>query len=108
MPIAPLFTRKDYMATSREDQPAAHRRYYGQFATDSVKKLVCTHIGTSRIIASTDPHFNDIPLEEWDHLARTHQSSLMVQEEEGGKRFWCLSGAVCILKEAARQIKEGE
>lgn len=100
-----MFTREQYMAAPLAERRAAHRKYYGQFVTPAIKALVLIRIGKDRIVASQDPHFNDIPLNEWDNLAVLHQSSLAIPEENG-KRYWSLGGGVCILKEAASQIRE--
>ena len=59
-----------------------------------------------KIKASQDPHFNDIELSVWDHL------SLPVPMESNTLLRKCgdyptLAGAVCILKEAAQQVREG-
>ncbi len=96
-----MITRSQYMAGE-----ATHREYYAQFVNDFVKRIVERFIGKKEVLASTDKCFNDIPLEKWDKLAnynRTHvSSSLLKQSKEG----WSLSTNICILKEAARQIKE--
>lgn len=87
-------TREEYM--NAVDKAAAHRQYYGQFVSDTVRQVVASRIGRAAILASTDPHFNDIPLKRWDDL-------YPVLHRAG----WSLSDVVCTAKEAARQIKEG-
>src|SRR5688572_18670861 len=59
-----MISRKEYMA----DSPRLHHAYYLQFATDRTRRLVEQTIGKERILASVDPHFNDIPLREWDMM----------------------------------------
>ena len=59
-----------------------------------------------RIRNSQDPHLNDIALKEWDALMpevciRVDSGKLMRCNEH-----WSLSTAVCIAKEAARQLAE--
>lgn len=104
-----MITRKEYMASttgkSDEERTALHRAYYAQFVTDAVKRLVVLHIGAERIANSTDPHFNDIPLAHWDALnGLMHMHCAQVAAKvEGG---WSLATAVCVAKEAAKQIKE--
>ena len=55
------YTRRDFM-----EKRVSYSEYEAQFATDAVIWLVKQVIGTDRILASTDPYFNDIPLREWD------------------------------------------
>ena len=93
-----LITRKEYMAGE-----CTHREYFAQFTTPGTIALVKRGIGVKRILASHDPHFNDIPLREWDAL---------VPRAPGSGRFaaageqYTLAAGVCLLKEAAQQIKD--
>lgn len=92
-------TRKDYM-----DRKVSHREYYGQFVTPTIFDMVCRYIGIKRIMASKDPeNFNDIPLYLWDNLAGGYLQRDALKEAGDGPS---LSSGVCILKEAARQLKE--
>jgi hypothetical protein len=91
------YTRKQYLAGE-----CSHREYYSQFVAEEVKNRVHTYIGVSRLLASTDKHLNDIPLNLWDRLGAV-----------GSKARWdaagdypTAAGRVCIYKEAARQIVE--
>ena len=91
-----------------------HEEYFGQFVTEPIKTYVCRVIGEQRIMDSFDPHFNDIPLREWDRLSPQIATMIdrdKLREAEGWrdpKTFpWSLSTAVCIAKQAARIIKEG-
>ncbi len=93
--------------------PNAHREYYGQFVDEEIKRRVLLFIGREAIIASTDPHFNDIPLRKWDNLAGFYSAwseGWKAEKGEDGRRRVgvSLANCVCIYKEAARQIKEGE
>lgn len=113
-------TRSEYMAASREDGRAALRAYYGQFVTRAVRELVACRIGLDRIRASNDPHFNDIPLREWDALnpfvrdlclsraGDLDPQRVVSTNPKTGQRSigWSLSDGVCIAKEAARQLRE--
>ena len=99
-----LITRTAYLAHSSPDQKTAHRAYYAQFVTPAhfsrLKSLA------NRIKLSRDPHFNDIELRTWDRLAvPIPAGSVSIMRECGD--YPTLAGAVCILKEAAQQIKEG-
>ena len=97
------YTRSEYMQDSQTNGPEAHRRYFGQFVTDGTKYRVLSYIGLERLIASTDPHFNDIPLITWDRLTPELPGS-------GGFAkagdYYTLANGVCLAKEAARQIVE--
>ena len=79
-----------------------HREYYSQFVTPSIIDVVKKYIGVDRINKSTDPHLNDIKLAKWDSLVSYVYADF---KSYGDSRT--LSGCVCILKEAAKQIKEG-
>lgn len=94
-----MITRKEYMAGA-----CTHREYYAQFVTAGTKYLVIQAIGAERIKASTHPHFNDIPLAEWDRLTpRAAGSGLFPKADD----YYTKAGGVCMLKEAAEQIREG-
>lgn len=95
----PTFTRKDYL-----DKKCNHRQYYTQFVDDGVRKRVLNQIGKDRLIHSTDEHFNDIPLYQWDNIGPFWQS-IHTQMKEAGD-YMTMAGIVCIAKEAARQIVE--
>lgn len=91
-------TRKDYMAGN-----CTHQEYYAQFVTPEIKVSVIRAIGLKKLMASTDPHLNDIPLERWDDIS-TNAGAKM---KEAGD-FLSMAGNVCIAKAAARQIIEQE
>lgn len=98
--MSDIYTRKQYMADSRDDGPAAHRRYFGQFVTPSTIAVVVRAIGKDALLRSGDPHLNDIPLERWDRLVPGLPGS-------GGFTragdWYTLANGVCLAKEAARQ-----
>ena len=79
------------------------REYYAQFVNAETKALVLHVIGRERIMASKGEHFNDIPLATWDALVPKAPGS-------GGFAkagdYYTLAGGVCMLKEAAQQIRE--
>jgi len=95
-----MITRAQYL----KDE-ATHDEYYGQFATDDVVELVRSRIGEKHIRASTDLHFNDIPLARWDalHTAIIMRCGAAIRESQGYGAS--LSDCVCIAKAAARKIK---
>jgi hypothetical protein len=106
--MAELISRAEYLADPRIGDPLlrriVHREYYAQFVTPA--HFARLKAITDRIKASKDPYFNDIDLKVWDKL------SLPIPMESNTLLHKCgdyptLCGAVCILKEAAQQIKEG-
>lgn len=102
MPENRLFTRHDYMTSPSSS--ANHRRYYSQYVTPQIIAAVVEVIGAVDLLASTDPHLNDIPLARWDKLANYLGFSRRMWDELGDTPS--LAGKVCILKEAAMQWKE--
>ena len=108
-----------YSGKTAEEQTALHRAYYAQFVTPAVLHYVQSAIGKNRLLGSTDPHLNDIPLVMWDRMEPVIRSMCLsrmgnvngaVSVDEFGRRTiaWSLSDAVCIAKEAARQFIEKE
>ncbi len=100
---ATMMTRHQYLAIGGQE---AHRQYYSQFVSTGVKTDVLQRIGLNRLLKSSDPHFNDIPLMEWDRISTCTTSIDRALREAGD--YPTLGGLVCIYKEAARQIVEGE
>lgn len=108
------YTRKQYL-----NKECDHRQYYAQFVTEEIKRAVLFRIGKERILNSTDPYFNDIPLKMWDSIYSrprpgynqtgdviiTDTFGLRPLFEEAGE-FITPGSIVCVLKEAAQQIKE--
>lgn len=104
---AAIGDRRDYMS-GRID----HHDYYGQFVTDGLIATVSAALSEQRIRTSDDPHFNDIPLEEWDQLAKrlpartwsgvAHSNASTTR---GGVSNVSLSDKVCLLKATARRIQ---
>lgn len=97
-------TRKEYVKLGTTK---AHREYWGQFVTHELIEAVVGHVGSKNILASTDKHFNDIPLKVWDDLAPVVKmySGAKIREYEGQIS---LSDCVCTAKEAARLWKESQ
>ena len=115
------FTRHDYMNTDKCD----YQTYMRQFVTEDAVRLVERIVGKARLLASTDPHLNDIPLHEWDAMAGVRffgsdytgkpscpgarlisLSNMFTQAEENAVPSLSVSDCVGILKAAARIIKE--
>jgi hypothetical protein len=81
----------------------SHQQYYAQFVNDNVKLMVKDRIGLDIIQKSRDEHFNDIPLRLWDNCGLPYGIKDLLKQ---AKDWHSLSAQCCILKEAARQIKE--
>jgi len=100
------FNRAAYM-----NNECSHREYYGQFVSAMLIRQVVSIIGEQRINASTNEHFNDIPLAIWDRLeplVKAYCGSALADSNastSGGVRGISLSDCVCVAKEAARQAK---
>jgi hypothetical protein len=97
-----LITRNQYLTIGGRQ---AHREYYSQFVTPAHKVRILQFIGLDRLKKSEDTHFNDIPLELWDSLAVPIPAESAKFLKECGD-YPTLAGAVCILKECARQMLE--
>jgi hypothetical protein len=98
-----IYTRSQYMSDARTDRMGAHRRFYGQFVTPSTIARVVNLIGKNRLLASTDEHMNDIPLDLWDRLVSGLPGSAGFVKAGD---YYTISGGVCLAKEAARQWVE--
>lgn len=90
-------TRKDYL-----DGKVTHREYYA-----SICKAAGIAFGdASKIVErcrnSKDPHYNDIPLWEWDSMTVGGRRALSRALEAHGD-FYSDAGGVCAYKEAVRQ-----
>jgi len=92
------FTRNDYL-----DKKCTHREYYAQFVTQWQRNQVSRYIGLDRLASSDDEYFNDIPLDDWDRIGVAGESVKKMKSLGDG---YSLAGAVCINKEAARQLVE--
>lgn len=95
-----MITRKEYLANE-----ATHNGYHAQFVTQGIRDHVQRFIGLDRIKNSNDPHMNDIPLKEWDSLTKIFGPLTNAKLKECGD-YLTLATGVCILKEAARQLKD--
>lgn len=103
-----MFTRKQYL-----NHECSHREYYSQFVNDSIKNDVIQKFGIERLKNSTDEHFNDLPLSQWDQLSgysvgspNIYHIPVKLLRELGDSLSY--AGITCIHKEAAQQIKESK
>lgn len=95
------YTRMDYLKKN-----VTHDQYYGQFVTDAVIKTLLSCINVDRIKSSTDKHFNDIPMNEWDKLSPMIGMLVGKKIEKANiKGGISLSDLVCTAKAAARVVR---
>ena len=99
-----MFTRKQYL-----EGACSHDEYYEQFVTPYYIHFVNIHIGTDRIMASNDPSFNDIPLNEWDAVCNNIMMSGRDRDtfKQLGETY-TLGAMICVVKRAALMIKNGQ
>lgn len=103
--VPPFHLRSDYL-----DHQCTHREYYAQFVGENERIIVRTRIGRERITKSRDEALNDIPLSEWDGLAMAYlmKDGALRSRLKASGDIPTLAVCVCILKEAAKQVKEQE
>lgn len=89
-----MITRADYLA-----QRATYAEYYGEIIQKT--GLRCPAHLVERARASTDPHFNDVPLHLWDQSMPVWPHHLAAAIRARGD-YPTLAGWVCLMKEAAR------
>jgi hypothetical protein len=94
-----MWTRQQYM-----NKECTHQEYYLPIAQECGISLVESLIAF-KILHSTDPHFNDIPLKEWDAYALCNQSCFQRACKKRGDQYSLASG-VFILKAIAQHEKE--
>lgn len=102
-----VMTRADYMADDCHKAPgdsatrnAVHRRYYAQLVNEATIASVVRMITTEKLLASTDPHFNDIPLARWVFAG---ECMTIARRFEDLGDYATKAGLVCVAKEAAQQ-----
>ena len=97
-----MITRTEYMA----DSANLHQAYYSQAVTPSVIAWVESRIGVNALLASTNPHLNDIPLGKWDAFIQSPAwpAACKILRDTGDTAPNTLGCAVCVAKAAARQI----
>ena len=95
-----IYTKEDYL-----NKNCTHRKYYAQFVTEDTKDRVKRNIGvdTLKEAYEEDEHFNSIPLVNWDIISTKPRLKIPM---ETCNDYLTPAGAVCIFKEAARQLIE--
>jgi hypothetical protein len=94
-----LFMRTDYTSGA-----CTHQEYYAQFVTPYIKEQLALRMKLPKILNSKCKHFNDVPLWQWDRCALI--ASVADKKLDACEDFPTHAGRVCILKEAARQLRE--
>jgi hypothetical protein len=92
--------RQEYLTSV--DQKEAHHTYYAQLVTPRMIDLVEQAFGSR--LHSHDYPFNTIPLYLWDNLARAIPWNAAKFKELGDGVT--KAGQVCVLKQAAKILKE--
>jgi hypothetical protein len=93
------YTRQQYI-----NKECTHEQYYSQFVDTGILQTVKT-LSMKSLVEGKDEHFNNIPLQTWDRMAALVPLHIGKKLRELGDGI-SLAGAVCILKEAARQLVE--
>ncbi|MDJ0575188.1 MAG: hypothetical protein QNJ65_08480 [Xenococcaceae cyanobacterium MO_234.B1] len=105
-----MITRHEYLNSK---EPNRHQKYYAQFVTDEIRAMVLKRFGIEKLCAAyaEDTDLNNIQLVNWDglgihlmHNSRYLDCELIKKTGQG----YSNAGAVCILKEAARQLIQHE
>ena len=106
-----MFNRLQYL-----NGECSHDVYYSQFVNSATIAIVKNTLG-EKIKQSKDEHFNDIPLILWDKInlagilysfdkgAFKQCNNVTYRESDRHLFIWSKSDNVCILKAAARIIK---
>lgn len=88
-----MFSRQQYL-----NRECTHDEYYAQMVTPAIKNAVAARFRIERLYAGRDNHFNNIHLSRCDSIFIPRRISLPPGES------FTSAVAVCILKEAARQL----
>ena len=96
-----IISRKSYLSGS-----SSHAEYYGQFDSPEVRRAILNVIPMSHLMASTDPHFNDIKLSHWDAIRLPKVTRCMLSAANGHETsiIFSHSDAVCLAKMVATRI----
>jgi hypothetical protein len=93
-------TRKQYLAHTAELFDA----YFLQFAGPGYRSALSGKFGPEELLASTDPHFNDISLAHWDDAARALYPYVNHKKITEAGDFYTLSTGVCLAKTMAKDL----
>ena len=93
------YTKKD-----RLEGRCSHREFFAQFVDQAIIQLVHNLVGTGRVMSSKDEWFRDIHAKKWRSIARFVPATPIFRANGSGGVS--ISDRVCVLKEAASQIRE--
>lgn len=108
-----MITHKEYMNSQR---PGIHNEYYAQFVTNETLGYVRRYFTREELVKAyrKDPHFNSIPLSQWDAISFTNPRTdsgpfyaLVPFDRDthaAAGDYVTRSVLICITKAAARQI----
>lgn len=96
-----IITRKSYLSGS-----STHAEYYGQFDSPEVRRAILNVIPMSDLMASTDPHFNDIKLSHWDAIRLPKVTRCMLSAANGYETsiMFSHSDVTCLAKMVATRM----
>lgn len=102
--VSVRFTRYDYLS-----QQCSHAEYFGQFDSTAVRCAILRVIPMSDLMASRDPHMNDIKLSRWDNIRLDGEALRKLTIANGhadasGHYVYALSDIVCLAKEVAKRM----
>lgn len=96
-----IITRKSYLSGS-----SSHAEYYGQFDSPEVRRAILNVIPMFDLMASTDPHFNDIKLSHWDAIQLPEETRCKLAVANGCQvsSVYSQTGVICLTKEVAKRM----
>lgn len=96
-----MLTQQDVL-----DRRCTWSDYCKQWVTSRTKELVSQMIGLKSILASTDPHMNDIDLYRWDRVGHILMQNFSGIHDASHRPYLSLSTMVSIAKESAKELKK--
>ena len=101
--VSVRFTRYDYLS-----KQCTHAEYFGQFDSPAVRRAILRVIPMSDLMASRDPHMNDIKLSRWDNIRLDGEAlrKLTIANGHAGVSHYVYaqSDIVCLAKEVAKRM----
>lgn len=94
-----------YCRTPTKFRNGIRRMYYSQYTTAEVVAFLLRSIPKKVILESKDYQFNDVRDGNWKSLVQFMPSTVSDKLQENGDWLSVPTG-ICILKEAAQQIRE--
>ena len=97
--MKPIIHRNQY-----HTDPSIHDEYFLQFANPIIRRILSNSITVEQLRESKDPHFNDIPLDRWDSIAKYITPYINNERLKEAREFNSLSTRDCILKALAKDL----